>query len=105
MGVEVDRAHAMFRVDDFVQGGSARPWGWSSDCGEFALTVPDDIAGVDGKFASLAGRRLTVYNLEQALARGFDKLRGQLPPIGMDGAIADPDRSEEHTSELQSRLH
>ena len=91
MGVAVDRAHAMFRVDDFVQGGSARPWGWNSDCGEFALTVPDDIAGVDGKFASLAGRRLTVYNLEQALARGFDKLRGQLPPIGMDGAIADPD--------------
>ncbi len=89
-GVEVDRAHAMFRVDGFVSG-SARPWGWSQDCGEFSTTVGDDIAGVDGKFASLSGRRVTVYNLEQALARGFDKLRGQLPPIGMDGAISDPD--------------
>ncbi|HEY5944931.1 MAG TPA: hypothetical protein VIV40_05540 [Kofleriaceae bacterium] len=89
-GIENDRAHAAFRVDGFVEG-SSKPWGWSSDCGTFSTTVGDDIAGVDGKLASLSGKRLTVYNLEQALARGFDKLRGQLPPIGMDGAIADPD--------------
>jgi hypothetical protein len=89
-GVDVDRAHAPFRVDGFTSGNS-RPWGWSADCGEFSTSVSDDIAGIDGKLASLSGKRLTVYNLEQALARGFDKLRGQLPPIGMDGAIADPD--------------
>jgi hypothetical protein len=90
-GIDNDRAHAAFRVDGFSQG-NARPWGWSADCGEFAgPTVGDDIAAVDGKLASLSGRRLTVYQLEQALARGFDKLRGQLPPIGADGAIADPD--------------
>jgi hypothetical protein len=90
-GVEPDRAHAMFRVDGFVDGGNARPWGWSQDCGRFAASVADDIADVDGKFASLSGKRLTVYDLEQALARGFDKLRGQLPAFGDDGAIADPD--------------
>lgn len=90
-GVEPDRAHAMFRVDGFVKAGNARPWGWSKDCGEFATQVGDDIASVDGKLASLSGKRLTVYELEQALARGFDKLRGQLPPLGGDGAIADPD--------------
>jgi hypothetical protein len=90
-GIDNDRAHAAFRVEGFASG-SARPWGWSADCGEFAgPTVGDDIAGIDGKLASLTGRRLTVYQLEQALARGFDKLRGQLPPIGTDGAIADPD--------------
>ncbi|HEY5924527.1 MAG TPA: hypothetical protein VIV11_22770 [Kofleriaceae bacterium] len=89
-GIDSDRAHAAFRVEGFLSG-NARPWGWHQDCGEFSTTVGDDIAGVDGKLASLTGRRLTVYNLEQALARGFDKLRGQLPPIGMDGAIADPD--------------
>jgi hypothetical protein len=89
-GVEADRAHAAFRVDGFTSG-SSRPWGWDQDCGTFSTTVGDDIAGVDGKLASLTGKRLTVYNLEQALARGFDKLRGQLPPVGVDGAIADPD--------------
>ncbi|HEX5063157.1 MAG TPA: hypothetical protein VFV99_27465 [Kofleriaceae bacterium] len=89
-GIEMDRAHAAFRVDGFV-GGNSHPWGWDADCGGFSTTVGDDIAGVDGKLASLTGKRITVYGLEQALARGFDKLRGQLPPIGMDGAIADPD--------------
>lgn len=89
-GIEPDRAHAAFRVDGFVEG-NARPWGWNQDCGEFSTSVGDDIADIDGKLASLTGKRLTVYNLEQALARGFDKLRGQAPPIGMDGAIADPD--------------
>ncbi len=89
-GVAADRAHAMFRVDGFVDG-SSRPWGWTKDCGEFSPNVGDDIADVDGKLASMTGKRLTVYQLEQALQRGFDALRGQAPPIGMDGAIADPD--------------
>src|SRR5690606_26379568 len=89
-GIAPERAHAVFRVSSFVDG-NARPWGWTADCGEFSTSVPDDIADVDGKLASLSGKRLTVYQLEQVLARGFDNLRGQLPPIGMDGAIADPD--------------
>jgi len=91
-GVTPDRAHAAFRVDGFVQGNSgARPWGWSSDCGMFATTVGDDPADVDAKLASLSGKRTTVYQLEQSLARGFDKLRGQLPPLDGTGAISDPD--------------
>lgn len=89
-GIDADRAHAAFRVDGFEQG-SAKAWGWSSDCGTFSATVGDDIAGVDGKLGSLTGKRLTVYQLEQALKRGFDNLRGMAPPIGMDGAISDPD--------------
>ena len=89
-GLEADRAHAPFRVDGFVDGAS-RPWGWTTSCGAFNQSVSDDIAGVDGKLASMSGRRLTVYNLEAALMRGFDNLRGHTPPIGADGAIADPD--------------
>jgi hypothetical protein len=89
--VDADRAHAAFRVDSFVDGGHSHPWGWTAACGEFAASVGNDIAGVDGKLASVTGMRSTVYDLEGALKRGFDGLRGQLPPIGPDGAIADPD--------------
>ena len=89
-GVDADRAHAAFRVDGFVDGNS-HPWGWSTSCGTFTQAVGEDIAGVDGKLASLTGKRLTVYQLEAALQRGFDNLRGMAPPIGPDGAIADPD--------------
>src|SRR6185369_4319588 len=87
-GLDADRVHAVFRVDGFIEG-TLRPWGWSDACGSFTPNVGDDIAGVDGKLGSLTGKRLTVYQLEAALARGFNKLRGQLPPIGLDGAIAD----------------
>lgn len=90
-GISPDRAHTAFRVDDFVDQGSAKPWGWSADCGTFASSVPDDPADIDGKLASVTGKRTTVYHLEAALARGFDKLRGQAPPIDANGAITDPD--------------
>jgi hypothetical protein len=92
-GVAPDRAHAMFRVDGFVvdRGSGARPWGWASTCGQFTPSVPDDIAGVDAKLATIAGKRSTVYDLEGSLKRGFDALRGKEPPIGPDGSIADPD--------------
>jgi hypothetical protein len=92
-GVAPDRAHAMFRVDGFLvqHGSGSRPWGWSPDCGQFSPNVGNDIAGVDAKLASIAGQRATVYDLERSLARGFDALRGNAPPIGPDGSIADPD--------------
>jgi hypothetical protein len=89
-GVAEDRAHAAFRVASFLDGAD-RPWGWTSACGTFERNVGDDIAGVDAKLASVTGTRATVYDLEQALQRGFDKLRGQLPPIGDTGTISDPD--------------
>jgi hypothetical protein len=91
-GIAPDRAHAPFRVDGFVMDRSgSRPWGWDAQCGMFSAIVGDDPADVDGKFASLSGKRSTVYTLEQALARGFDKLRGAAPPIDANGGISDPD--------------
>lgn len=90
-GISSERAHAAFRVDDFVDAGTTRPWSWSSRCGSFAApsSVRDDIADVDGKLASLTGKRSTVYDLEAALARGFTALRGTALPG--DAAITDPD--------------
>lgn len=91
MGIPADRAHAPFRVDSFVDDGNARPWGWSSRCGSFRTPsqVGDDPAGVDGKLASLTGRRTTVYDLEGALRRGFAALRGT--GVANDAPITDPD--------------
>ncbi|HEV7558998.1 MAG TPA: hypothetical protein VGO00_26175, partial [Kofleriaceae bacterium] len=90
-GVAEDRAHAAFRVDNFVDGGSKTPWGWASSCGVFASSVSDSVAPVDAKLASVTGTRATVFDLEAALGRGFAALRGTGPTIGPDGAIADPD--------------
>jgi hypothetical protein len=90
IGILPDRAHAAFRVEDFVQG-SRRPWGWSSDCGTFSTTVPDDPADIDGKLASLTGKRTTAFDLDLALSRGFTALRGHEPPLDGSGAITDPD--------------
>ncbi len=91
MGVAAERSHAPFRVDNFVDNGTTRPWGWSSRCGSFAppSTIGDDIAGVDGKLASATGKRSTVYDVEAALSRGFAALRGKALPG--DAAITDPD--------------
>lgn len=88
-GVAADRAHAAFRYTSFTNGTS-HPWGWSDVCGSFSQSVSDDPAGIDGKLASMTGKRITVYQLEAALMHGFDKLRGQLPPLD-GGAITDPD--------------
>ncbi|HTL33490.1 MAG TPA: hypothetical protein VL326_10210, partial [Kofleriaceae bacterium] len=91
-GIAPDRAHAAFRVDGFVMDRTgSHPWGWSGNCGVFQAIVSDDPADIDGKLASITGKRATVYTLEQALARGFDKLRGNAPPVDANGAIADPD--------------
>ncbi len=94
-GVDPDRAHAAFRVDSFVgvQGAHGHPWGWTAACGEFTspTSVPTDLAGIDGKLASLTGMRLTAYDLEAAMGRGFAALRGNMPPLQPDGSIADPD--------------
>lgn len=89
--VSSDAAHAPFRVDNFVDNGNTRPWGWSQSCGRFAppASVGDDIANIEGKLASAVGKRSTVYNVEAALARGFAALRGVALPG--DAAITDPD--------------
>ncbi|MCX5743777.1 MAG: hypothetical protein NT062_14895 [Proteobacteria bacterium] len=91
-GVANVRAHAMFRVDGFVRAGSTRPWSWAPACGEFAApaSIPTDPAGILARLASITGDKPTVYDLEAALGRGFEALRGHAPPL-VDGAIADPD--------------
>jgi hypothetical protein len=93
MGIDPDVAHAMFRVEDFVEAGSRRPWNWIGDCGHFATSVPPDPADIDGRFASLSGQTLTVFDLDGALRRGFDALRGTEPTFDGTGAIADPDQA------------
>jgi hypothetical protein len=87
-------AHAMFRVDGFVNGAAQkRPWGMIADCGTFEdpSQVAPDLADIDGHFGSLTGKRLTVFDLDAAMKRGFDHLRGAAVAIGPDGVIADPD--------------
>ena len=93
-GVEAARAHAPFRVDGFVREMSGTtPWGMSPRCGRFAdpATLPPDPAAVDGKLASLTGDRLTVYDLDRALRRGFDALRAGGLALDASGEIADRD--------------
>lgn len=81
------RAHAVFRIDGFLDGGRLRPWGWAAACGQFAAAVRDDPAGVDARLGAITGRRATALDLEAALARGFTALRAGAPT----GPIADPD--------------
>lgn len=97
-GIAAERAHAPFRFDGFVSttfeadDGTVSPWGWDDGCGRF---MPDglepDPAGIDGRLASLAGDSLTVFDLDAALARGFDALAQGGLVIDDDGTIADPD--------------
>lgn len=72
-------AHAMFRVDGFVDRfGATRPWGMVEDCGTFTdpASLPVDPADIDGHFGTLMGKQLTVFDLDLAMKRGFDHLRG-----------------------------
>lgn len=84
-GIGAERAHAAFRFDGFVAQFSSgeQPWGWDTSCGEFLPNgLEADPAGVDGRFASLAGQRVTAYELEQALHNGFSS-------IALDGLALD----------------
>ena len=88
-GVEIERAHAVFRVQDFVGGTATTPWHWDPSCGRFAAPsgIANDPAGIDAKLASISGLRPTVFDLEASLRRGFAALRTGAPT----GPIADPD--------------
>ncbi len=96
-GIEPERAHAAFRYDGFVAdpfsgGGAVRPWDWSPSCGRFRPSgLAPDPAEVDGRLASLTGDRLTVFELDAALRRGFETLAADGLVVAADGSIADPD--------------
>lgn len=96
-GIDTARAHAAFRYDGFVADifsgdeGETRPWGWSANCGGFYPSgLPDDPADVDGKFGNLTGKRLTVYDLEDSLQKGFASIAANGLQRGANGEIADP---------------
>lgn len=93
-GTDPARAHAAFRYDGFaVQRNGRTPWGMATSCGRFnaPTSVGDDLAMIDGRFASLMGRRLTAFDLDAALARGFAAIRGTGLTVDPEGAVADPD--------------
>jgi hypothetical protein len=97
-GIATERAHAPFRytglvVDPSGENGEAiLPWGWDRSCGAFDPDgIEADPAGVDGKLASLSGELLTVFDLEEALARGFASLADGGLATDESGTIADPD--------------
>lgn len=97
-GIDPKRAHAPFRFADFSvtefsgSPGQTQPWGWARRCGSFnPIGMPADPAGIDGRFGSLTGDRITVYDLEAALARGFDLLAQNGLEIVGAGDIEDPD--------------
>ncbi len=97
-GIAPERAHAAFRYDGFVAdpfgggAGAVRPWDWSPSCGRFFPSgLAPDPAEVDGRLASLTGDRLTVFDLDAALRKGFETLAEDGLVIGADGTIDDPD--------------
>jgi len=97
-GIEPERAHAPFRFDGFaldpfsVAGDAIAPWAWSPTCGRFRPSgLTPDPAEIDGRLASLTGDRLTVFELDAALHRGFDSLADHGLEVAEDGTIADPD--------------
>jgi hypothetical protein len=98
MGVDVERAHAPFRYDGFVFDGfnpakpEMSPWEWVDSCGRFQTTgIEADPAGVDGFFANLRGDKVSVFDLEKALARGVAIITEHGFTVAEDGSIADPD--------------
>jgi hypothetical protein len=92
-GIDPARAHAPFRYDGFrLRQNGRTPWGMATACGRFnaPAAVGDDLAGIDGRFASLSGRRLTAFDLDAALARGFATIRGTGLVVDSEGAVTDP---------------
>jgi hypothetical protein len=78
------------------QSRSARPWGMATGCGQFMdpSAVPADLAGVNGRFASASGLRMTAWDTSRALRNGFEKLRTE--GLGADPVtweVSDPDKA------------
>lgn len=90
----VTRMRAVLRFSGVV-GGTAVPWGMSGSCGGFTpeADLTDDMADVDGAFATLRGKRVSVWGLERSLRRGFTRLREHGLTRGPDGYVPDSDEA------------
>jgi hypothetical protein len=91
-GTDVLRARGMLRTDGVLGAGSA-PYGWAAACGTFETPSSDDPLNIDTYFASLRGRRTSIWDLEAALQRGMGAIVNA--GLGLDhaGHIADPEQA------------
>jgi hypothetical protein len=89
------RAHAVFRHWGVADGDNrSAPWGWAEACGLLKRPTDDDPLGHDAWFGSLRGRRVSVWDVQAALARGFERIakRGlQLQTNAAHAGEPDPD--------------
>jgi len=56
---------------------NSRPWNLATACGTFTNpnAIPTDLAGVDTQFATVKGKRTSMWDMHRALRAGFDKLK------------------------------
>lgn len=90
LGTDEMRSRSMFRVSGVIDGDK-QPFGWSSACGQFSEPDTDDPLAVDTYFGSVRGLRVSVWDLERALARGTQRIKQSGLTRSPGGEIADPD--------------
>ena len=58
---------------------NTRPWNLATACGTFTNpnAIPTDLAGVDTKFATVSGKRSSMWDMQRALRAGFNKLNAE----------------------------
>ena len=73
---------------------STRPWNLATACGTFTNpnAIPTDLAGVETKFATLSGKRTSMWDMHRALRAGFNKLKAE--GLGVDPATLEVPDSE-----------
>ncbi len=81
-----DEVNAVFRRLGVFDETGVRPWGMDASCGSFAPpeTIAPDPVDVEGYFVAPRGTTANVWQVEAALAAGFDKLRAkglQVDPV------------------------
>lgn len=92
-GTDALRAFSVFRYQDVVDGGGARPFGWAASCGAFKAPEVDDPLGIDAYFGSARGARASVWDVERALRRGVDLLSVHGLLRGPGGVLEDADEA------------
>lgn len=74
-GPDALRAHAALRVADVVDKDKGQaPWGWNDKCGLLRDPTEPDPLGHDAFLGSVRGDTASVWDLERALHRGFERL-------------------------------